>query len=203
MTSGGAGAPGIAALVLAAGRSRRMGGANKLIATVGGRPLVRIAAEAALASRARPVIVVTGHDAGAIEGALAGLAVSCAYNPDHRAGLSTSLKAGLAALPAGLAGVVVMLADMPEIGPAVVDRLIDALRGETDIVVPVWEGKRGNPVLWGAGWFARLAAVEGDTGGRQLIAANPELVVAVAMDAAVTRDIDTPEALRKAGGIPA
>lgn len=202
MTSSGADRPRIAALLLAAGASRRMGGVNKLTATVGGRPLVRIAAEAALASRAEPVVVVTGHDAGAVKAALAGLAISMAHNPDHAAGLATSLKAGLAVLPDGLDGVAVMLADMPEIGPAVVDRLIGAFRGQTDIVVPVAQGRRGNPVLWGAAWFDRLAALEGDTGGRQLIAMNPESVVAVAMDAAVTRDIDTPDALRKAGGNP-
>ncbi len=204
MTPGGRGVARIAAIVLAAGQSRRMGGANKLTATVGGRPLVRIAAEAALASQARPVVVVTGHEAAAVAAALGGLALTLVYNGDHAAGLSTSLAAGLRALPAGVDGVAVMLADMPEVGPAVIDRLIAALRRDTDIVVPVWRGRRGNPVVWGAGWLDRLAALEGDAGGRGLIAANPESVVAVAIDeAAVTRDIDTPEALEKAGGNPA
>jgi molybdenum cofactor cytidylyltransferase len=194
--------PRIAALVLAAGQSRRMGRANKLLATVGGRPLVRIAAEAALASRAGPVIVVTGHEAGAIAAALAGLGVSIAYNPDFAEGLSTSLKAGLKALPAGIDGVVVMLADMPEIGPAEIDRLGDAFRPEDHaaIVVPVWQGRRGNPVLWGARFFAALAAVEGDLGGRRLLGQNGGFVVEVDIGAAVIRDIDTPEALAEAGG---
>jgi molybdenum cofactor cytidylyltransferase len=205
VTSGQVGRPNIAALVLAAGQSRRMGGANKLTATVGGRPLVRIAAEAALASRAWPVIVVTGHEAERIAAALAGLAVTVAHNPDYAAGLSTSLRTGLRALPADVDGAVVMLADMPKVGPAVVDRLIEAFHPQTggEIVVPVWRGQRGNPVLWGARFFDRLAAVAGDTGGRALIAASAESVVAVEMDAAVTRDIDTPEALRKADGNPA
>ena len=98
-----------------------------------------------------------------------------------------------------------MLADMPDVGPAVIDRLIDAFRPEThaEIVVPVWEGRRGNPVLWGARFFGRLAAIEGDTGGRDLIAASPESVVEIAMGAAVTRDVDTLEALAEAGGSPA
>ena len=98
MTSIEGGGPAIAALVLAAGQSRRMGGTNKLLATIGGKPLVRMAAEAALASRAVSVTVVTGHDAGAIEAALAGLAVALAHNPNYAAGLSTSLRAGLGAL---------------------------------------------------------------------------------------------------------
>jgi molybdenum cofactor cytidylyltransferase len=182
-----------------------MGGTNKLLATIGGKPLVRLAAEAALASRAASVTVVTGHDAGAIEAALAGLAVALAHNPNYAAGLSTSLRAGLGVLSAGVDGVVVMLADMPDVGPAVIDRLIDAFRPEThaEIVVPVWEGQRGNPVLWGARFFGRLAAIEGDTGGRDLIAASPESVVEIAMGAAVTRDVDTLEALAEAGGSPA
>ncbi len=205
MTAGDEGRRTVAALVLAAGQSRRMGGANKLTATIGGRPLVRIAVEAALASLARPVIVVTGHDAAAIEAVLAGLAVRFAHNPDHADGLSTSLRAGLRALPANVDGVVVMLADMPEIGPAVVDRLIDTFRPEdrAEIVVPVWAGRRGNPVLWGARFFGQLAALAGDTGGRQLIGQNRESVVEIAMGAAVTRDVDTPEALAEAGGMPA
>jgi molybdenum cofactor cytidylyltransferase len=195
----------IAALILAAGASRRMGAVNKLTAIVGGKPLVRIAAEAALASRASAVTVVTGHDAPAIRTALAGLAVAFAHNPDHADGISTSLRVGLMALEPGLDGVVVMLADMPEIGRMEIDRLIDAFRPEENagIVVPVCGGRRGNPVLWGARFFAELAAVKGDTGGRKLIAANAESVVEVAMGAAVTRDIDTPEALAEAGGIPA
>ncbi len=205
MTSGEGGQPAIAALILAAGESRRMGGVNKLVATVAGRPLVRIAAEAALASRARPVILVTGHDAAAVEAALAGLSVRFVRNPDYADGLSTSLRAGIGALPAGIDGVVVMLADMPDVGPAVVDRLIAAFHPErhAEIVVPVRAGRRGNPVLWGARFFAALAAVTGDTGGRQLIGRNGESVVEIEMGAAVTRDVDTPEALAEAGGTPA
>lgn len=202
MTAGDTGRR-IAALILAAGQSRRMGRANKLLATIGGKPLVRIAAEAALASTAAPVTVVTGHDAASVEAALDGLAVTFTRNPDYAEGLSTSLRAGLKALPSGIDGVVVMLADMPEIGSAVVDRLIDAFRpaAGAEIVVPVWAGRRGNPVLWGARFFSSLAAVRGDTGGRHLIGATPESVVEIEMDAAVIRDIDTPQALAEAGGI--
>ena len=194
----------VAALILAAGASRRMGGPNKLVATFGGKPLVRIAAEAALASRASSVTVVTGHEAAAIRSALAVLAVAFAHNPDHAAGLSTSLRAGLTALEPGLDGVVVMLADMPEIGRTEIDRLIDVFQRQAGaaIVVPVCEGRRGNPVLWGARFFADLASLGGDAGGRRLIAANAESLVEVAMGAAVTQDIDTPEALAEAGGMP-
>ena len=204
MTSAAVARPRIAALVLAAGESKRMGRVNKLLATIAGRPLVRIAAEAALASRVAPVVVVTGHEAERIEAALAGLSVIVAHNPDYGEGLSTSLRTGLKVLPAATDGVVVMLADMPGVAPALIDRLIAAFDPEAgrDIVVPVSAGRRGNPVLWGARFFARLAAVTGDAGGRQVIAEHGESVVEIDAGAAVVDDIDTPEALAQAGGNP-
>ena len=88
--------PSIAAVVLAAGRSTRMGAENKLLADIGGKPMVRRVVEAALASRARPVLVVTGHQADGVRAALAGLEVAFVDNPDYAVGLSSSLKAGIA-----------------------------------------------------------------------------------------------------------
>src|SRR5581483_11269597 len=103
-----------------------MGGPNKLLAEIGGRPLVRIVAEAALASSAKPVIVVTGHQREKVEAALAGLDVRRVYNPDFAGGLSTSVKAGLAAVPADADGAIVCLGDMPQVSAALIDRLIAA-----------------------------------------------------------------------------
>src|SRR5262245_46502411 len=99
----------IAALVLAAGRSTRMGAANKLLADVGGKPMVRHAVEAALASQAHPVLVVTGHQADEVCAALAGLDVAVATNPNFATGLSSSLRVGIRALPKGVAGALVLL----------------------------------------------------------------------------------------------
>ena len=112
----------IAALVLAAGRSSRMGGPNKLLAEISGRPLVRIVAEAALASRARPVLVVTGHQRERVEAALAGLPVEFVHNPAFAGGLGTSLRAGIAALPAQADGAIVCLGDMPQVDATMIDR---------------------------------------------------------------------------------
>ena len=188
----------IAAIILAAGRSTRMGGPNKLLAAISGRPLVRIAAEQALASRARPVIVVTGHQREKVEAALASLKVERVHNPDFAAGLSTSLKAGLAAVPPDVDGAVVCLGDMPQVDASLIDQLIAAFDPERGalVVVPTIAGKRGNPVLWSRRFFADLSALEGDVGARHLIGRYPEAVVEVPVnDEAALVDVDTPEAL--------
>ena len=186
----------IAALVLAAGRSSRMGGANKLLAEIGGRPLVRIAVEEALASQARPVIVVTGHQRERVEAALAGLPVDFVHNPYFADGLGTSLKTGIAALPAQSDGVIVCLGDMPQVDAAMINRLIGAIdpaKGAL-IAMPTIEGQRGNPVVWSRRFFPDLMAVEGDVGARYLIGRYTEAVAEVPLSGkAALTDVDTPE----------
>jgi molybdenum cofactor cytidylyltransferase len=194
--------PKVAALILAAGQARRMGGPNKLLATIGGKPLVRIAAEAALGSRAASVTVVTGNLAEKIENALTGLDVKFVHNPAFAEGLSTSLRVGVASLPTDIDGAVVLLADMPRVTAATIDRLLDAFDPDQGVLiaVPTFEGKRGNPVVWSARFFPELMAVEGDTGGRHLIGANPDAVAEVELGPAVALDVDTPETLAAVGG---
>jgi len=188
----------IAAVVLAAGRSTRMGAVNKMIAEIGGKPLVRIAAEQALASRAAPVIVVTGHQRERIEAALAGLSVRFVHNPDYAEGLGNSLKAGIAAVPEDADGAIICLGDMPQVDAALIDRLIVAFDPERGalIVVPSIEGRRGNPVVWSRRFFHELMGIQGDIGARHLIGQYAEAVaeVSLAGDAALT-DVDTPESL--------
>ncbi len=191
----------IAAIVLAAGRSTRMGGPNKLLADIHGKPMVRIAAEQALASQARPVVVVTGHQREEVEAALKGLAVTFAHNAEFADGLSTSLRVGIAALPADADGAVILLSDMPQVQNTLIDRVIDAFDPEKSalIVMPVIAGQRGNPVLWSRRFFPELMALQGDVGARHLIARFGEAVheVPVEGQAALT-DVDTPEALAQA-----
>jgi molybdenum cofactor cytidylyltransferase len=193
-----AGAARIAALVLAAGRSTRMGGPNKLLVDVDGAPLVTRTVDAVLASQAGPVLVVTGHMAGDITAALGARPVTVIHNPDFAEGLSTSLRAGLAALPDDVDGVLVCLGDMPRVSAAAIDRLIAAfnpLEGRA-ICVPVSQGKRGNPVLWDRSFFLEMARVTGDAGAKDLIGRNAELVCEVAVEEpGILYDVDTPELL--------
>ncbi len=188
----------IAAVVLAAGRSTRMGGPNKLLAEIGGRPLVRIAVEEALASRSRPVIVVTGHQRDKVEAALEGLDVQRVHNPDFADGLSTSVRAGLAAVPHDVVGAIVCLGDMPQVTAPLIDKLIGAFDPERGalVTVPVIDGKRGNPVVWARRFFSELMALDGDIGARHLIGCYPEAVAEVPLTGtAALVDVDTPEAL--------
>jgi molybdenum cofactor cytidylyltransferase len=195
--------PSIAAIVLAAGRSTRMGAENKLLADLGGKPMVRRVVEAALASRARPVLAVTGHQAASVVAALAGLDVIFVANPDYASGLSSSLKAGIAAVPAACDAALILLGDMPQITGAHLDRLIAAFAAEerAAIIVPAHEGKRGNPVLWPRARFAEMLQLEGDAGARRLLSTHAGHVREVDLGTdAVFADVDTPEALEGVRG---
>ena len=188
----------VAAVVLAAGRSTRMGAVNKLIAEIGGKPLVRIAAEQALASHASPVIVVTGHEKEKVAAALAGLPVRLVHNPDYAEGLGSSLRTGIAAVPAEADGAIVCLGDMPQVDAPLIDKLIAAFDPEKGalVVTPTIDGRRGNPVVWSRRFFPDLMAVQGDIGARNLIGSYAEAVVEVpvAVVGALV-DVDTPESL--------
>ncbi len=188
----------IAALILAAGQSRRMGPLNKLLQPVDGKPMVQWAVDAAGRSQAESVYVVVGHEAQAVRAALAGDTVCFIDNPDYAEGISTSIRRAVATLPDDIDGVVVCLGDMPRISPEQIDRLIAAfnpVEGRS-ICIPTWRGKRGNPVLIGRQFFAEIQDISGDVGARYLIGQYPDLVCEVEMgNDAVLVDIDTPQAL--------
>jgi molybdenum cofactor cytidylyltransferase len=190
--------PRIAALILAAGQSRRMGEINKLLIEIDGKPMVRRVAETILAAPVTPVVAVLGHERDRVRAAFAGLKLRAVYNPDYAGGISTSLKRGLAALPDDIDGVLVCLGDMPLGGPKEIERLIGAFNPTEGraIIVPTARGKRGNPVLWAKRFFPEMQDIAGDVGARHLIGAYPELVAEIEMAGeGVLLDIDTPEAL--------
>jgi molybdenum cofactor cytidylyltransferase len=191
----------VAAIILAAGRSTRMGGPNKLLAELGGKPLVRIVAEQALASKAQGVIVVTGHQADEVRKALRGLKVTFVHNAEFAEGLASSVKAGIAAVPENADGAVICLGDMPLIDAQLIDRLVEAFAPDRGglIVVPVSDGRRGNPVLWSRRFFSELMTLDGDIGARHLIAKHGEAVAEVPVEGrGAFLDIDTPQALEAA-----
>jgi molybdenum cofactor cytidylyltransferase len=193
----------IAAIVLAAGASTRMGRQKLTLPMAGGRPLVRLAVEQVLAAGLDEVVVVVGGDAEAVAAALATLPVRVVVNPRYAEGQSTSLRTGLDALRPGTDAAVVALGDQPLPDPDVIRRLVAAFRTTgRPIAVPVYRDGRGNPVLFGATLFGELRGVTGDQGGRGVIARDPARVVEVPVDMAMPADIDTPqdyEAARGAG----
>ncbi|KQO73006.1 4-diphosphocytidyl-2C-methyl-D-erythritol kinase [Methylobacterium sp. Leaf87] len=182
-------------VLLAAGRGTRFGPAPKLLSLLDGEPLVRHAARAALAARLGPVVAVLGAHGPAVRAALEGLDLTCIDNPAHGEGLSTSLRVGLDALPAADA-ILVLLGDMPRIGPHHLIALADAFaEGDPAAVVPLHDGQRGNPVLLDRRRLgADLATLAGDQGAGRLLARRTD-VREVPMDRAVLQDVDTPEAL--------
>jgi len=188
----------VAALVLAAGCSSRMGQRNKLLCRVEGVPLVQHAVDAACTSRAYQVVVVTGHDCERVEAALQGWPVSLIYNPDYASGMASSLRCGLRALRDDAEAVIVLLADMPGIEGLHIDCMIDAFDpARPFVLVPEHEGRRGNPVLWPRRYFAEMAALSGDTGARSLLRRYVQDVRSVSFDSpAILIDVDTPDALR-------
>ena len=157
-----------------------------MLAELSGRPLVRHAAERVLESRVEHVIVVVRPDSAGIRNALLGLEVHCVESADASTGMSASLAAGLAALPGEAEAVVVALGDQPGVSPDVVDRLISTWRATgKSIVVPVYGGVRGHPVLFAREVFGELLAVRGDQGGREVIARDPARVAEVRVDGPV------------------
>lgn len=195
--------PKVYAVVLAAGRSSRMGGPNKLLADFEGKPLVRRMAERVLASTADGPLVVTGHQAERVQDAIDNLGARTAYNPDFASGLASSLKTGIAHLPHDAAGALIVLGDMPGVTSADFDRLIAAFRkaGGRAIVRATHNGKRGNPVILPRSLFASVATLEGDTGARHLIESGSAAVIDVELGASASADVDTPEAMARAGGV--
>ena len=188
-------------MLAAGGASRFAVGASavdsKVVATLEGRALVAHVAAAALASPARPVIMVTGRGASQVTAALAGLDVRLVHNSAYAEGMAGSIAAGLAAVPATADAVLILLADMPRVAPATLDALIAAFERERpDAVVPVHDERRGNPVLISRALFPALLRLSGDEGARRILADGAHRVLhRVVDDPGVLVDVDTREAL--------
>ena len=198
--------PRLAAIVLAGGQSRRMGTRNKLLIEVDGQAMVARAVDTVAEAGFAPVVVVTGHEADRVRALLADRNVVFAHNPDFAEGISTSLRAGIAALPDSVDGALVSLGDMPRVRADHLRRLAAAFdpAGGCAICLPTRRGKRGNPVLWARRFFGEMTDVSGDVGARHIIGEHAYLVCEVEMDDdAVLIDVDSPEALAAVTGKPA
>ena len=194
--------PRVAAVILAAGRSVRMGMVNKLLIKLGDKEMVAHVADHVLASLARPVVVVTGHEAPLVQAALGDRPVIIAHNPEFAQGLAGSLRAGVAALPPEIDAALICLGDMPLVGPAVLDRLIAAYAaGDGDICVPTVGRRLGNPILWDRRHFPTFAGLNGDEGARRLLACPGATVVEIEIgDGSIVTDIDTSEDVARMAG---
>jgi molybdenum cofactor cytidylyltransferase len=196
----------VGGLLLAAGQARRMGegGPHKLLAEFEGVPLVRRSAQVLRASQAEPLVVVSGHRRDEIEAALSGLGLTFRFNPEYSSGLGSSLVSGFSAPElGGCDGVLVMLADMPGVTTAHIDQLIGAFReaGGHAIVRATYQGKRGNPIILPRETFGAVRKLEGDVGARAIIESSGLPIVEIDIGPAAHLDVDTPEAVKAAGGI--
>ncbi|MCU5781995.1 L-seryl-tRNA(ser) selenium transferase [Alcanivorax balearicus MACL04] len=196
----------VAGLLLAAGEARRMGsgGQHKLLAEFDGCALVRRSAQTLLSSRLCPVIVVTGHRYRQIEAELQGLEVEALLNPAYTTGMGSSLACGFSHQAIAEAdGTLVMLADMPAINPDHIDRLVRTFRqhGGNVIVRASCNGQRGNPVIIPKALYGAMRHLSGDSGARSLVERSELPIVDVETGPAALLDVDTPEAVIRAGGV--
>jgi molybdenum cofactor cytidylyltransferase len=190
-------APRVAALVLAAGSSTRMG-SNKLLADIQGQPMIARTVQRIAQSSVEKIMVVTGHQSEVVGSALQGQGVELVHNANFALGLSTSLRLGVSKLQNSCDAILVCLGDMPLIDARDINRMIAAFNPTENrsIVVPVHGSKFGNPVLWGASHFASLMVCEGDRGARGLLETLREEAVEIPIaHEGVVLDADTPEAL--------
>lgn len=188
----------VAGIVLAAGQATRFG-ATKQLMPWKDSTLVERAAHVALDAGLHSVVVVTGHDADPVRAAVAGLPVQVVFNPEFAVGLSTSVRKGIAALPEGFSAALFLMADQPGVTSEVVRALVQTHR-ETlaPIVLPTYQGRRGNPVLFDKSLFDELTRIEGDIGGRMLLEKYAGSLARVPVeDPGILEDIDTPEDLQR------
>ncbi|GAK32996.1 bifunctional protein GlmU [alpha proteobacterium Q-1] len=193
--------------ILAAGLSRRMGGPNKLLADLHGHPVLAHSVAAALEADIGPVWVIVGHEAESVRAALAAYPVQIVDNPDHGQGLSTSIRAAMALVPAHSPGLMIHLGDMPLVRAATIRAVYNGFcRAKAGLQTagiiaarPMAAGGAGNPVLCGAAMFDDLRRLEGDHGAGALLRSKPDALLQVAVnDPAIHWDVDDPEALRRA-----
>lgn len=198
--------PAIGCVVLAAGRSKRYGRANKLLSLVHGQALLWWTLDAVCASDARPIVIVTGHERVLVERSVRAYrrqhrrapALRLGFNARYRRGMAASLQTGLRLLPASSGGALIVLGDMPALRPGLIDTLIDVWNPDLDAVQPVAKGRRGNPVLLSRRVFAAVHELEGDQGARRILQRSSRLRLVETRED-IGFDIDRRRDLRRPG----
>jgi len=183
----------VAGVLLAAGTSSRMGH-NKLLLELDGEPLLRRSARRALAGGVSPLIVVLGHQADKARALLSGLSCHPVVNPSFEEGITSSLHAGLAAVPADACALVVMLADMPYVTGEMVAGMVERYRAATaPLVISDYDGVNAPPMLYDRCLFAELAAMHGGGCGRKVVKRHRAEAEVVHWPAVALTDLDVPQ----------
>ena len=186
--------PNVVAVILAAGRSLRVGPKNKLVEKLGAKSILHHVVTALQGSQISSVIVVLGHESERIQNDLAREDVTYVMNPDYEQGIGTSISAGIRSVDKSAKGAVIMLGDMPLISAKTIDKLVHDFNRNprAEIVVPTYEDQPGNPVLWSNRFFPQLSSLDGDLGGKTLIKANTDAVWFCPVESkSVHIDVDT------------
>ena len=187
----------IAGIILAAGGSTRMGGQNKLLQMVDGTSLVQKVVGSALNSNIESVYVILGYQAALIRQCISNKSVNWVENSDWSRGLASSIKSGIEALNTNYDGAMILLGDMPFIEPIMINQLL-ALYQKKKIVVPVKDGRQGNPVLFSSAFFADLKLLGGDKGAKPIIKKNPDsVIIANVLRDTIFHDLDTPDQIKE------
>jgi len=187
----------ISAIILAAGRSTRMGANNKLLTPWRGKTPLKFVCEAATTSECDKIIVVTGHQQSQVLQAISDFEVQSEHNPDYKLGMASSIKVGiLAARQNNSEAVLVLLGDMPGVTREMINEMIFAGQDHSrdKIIVATFQGKRGNPLLWPKKYFDELSCLKGDKGARQIFSRHEDQIVELELGAGVLFDLDTPQA---------
>lgn len=191
----------IAAIVLAAGQSTRMGAENKLLLPFRGSTVVAASVDAVLVSGVAETIVILGHEADRVREALTGRPVNFVHNPDYRQGMATSIHAGIRSAAEGTGTVMICLSDLPLVETTELRRLVEAFQqaDSLSLAVPTFQGRRGNPVMFDMRYKEEILHTRGAVGGcKSLIERYPDEVLEVEMSTDhVLQDIDTMDAYRR------
>ncbi|HUT97268.1 MAG TPA: molybdenum cofactor cytidylyltransferase [Dehalococcoidales bacterium] len=183
----------VSAILLAAGKSSRMGKLKQLM-PLGDSTILEQTLANLLGSRATEVVVVLGHKAEEVVKRLSGRPVKVVVNPLYRKGMGSSIAAGLKFVDSQAQAVMLVLGDQPYVDSPTMNRLIDAFGGaKKGIVIPTYNGQRGHPLIFARKYQAQLSRLSGDIGGREIIREHPEDVLEVPVDCeGIIIDIDTP-----------